>query len=506
MSLISLAFTVLALLTSTTATAVDLAGLEPAIAEAVKAATASTDREVAAMQQPADRARAWAELGMLYQAQHLGTDAETAYQQSIRETGIPEVHYLYGVLLAERGDLAGAIAQYRQVPDDAATAADLAAYRLGVALLTSGDLDGATAALDRIRQSSASAVVLVARADVAMALGDTATARDALEEAARLAPEAGRIAWRLATVYRKLGNTAMAQQWLGRRNDVAPAMDDPLLLEVAGRSLSPQFFLKAAERAWERGDLDGALLATQRASDLDPGGTEARFQRVRLLLQRGDLAGTASELDRIEAIDPDLAEGWYLRAQLLLQQGSLTNAVTTAERAVALEANEPARRLLAALYLRSERFADAALQYRALLATSKEHAYYGYWLALSLLGDGDCAAARAALNRALAINRQWGEAYLVLTRADAICGDLQVREAALVRALALRKQRDSPDMAVTLAFAAAGVGRLDLARQALAGTIHDPDAKMLLEAIDQGSLPPRPFAPGSRWWLPEEVR
>ena len=66
-----------------------------------------------------------------------------------------------------------------------------------------------------------------------MAARDWPRARALLERVLELEPNAGRVAYKLGQVHRRLGNLDRARQWLERRSEVAPGIEDPLLLEVA---------------------------------------------------------------------------------------------------------------------------------------------------------------------------------------------------------------------------------------------------------------------------------
>ena len=110
-----------------------------------------------------------------------------------------------------------------------------------------------------------SAAVLTALADAELGAGNARQASVLLERAAALEPEAGQIAYKLALSYRQLGDVERAQTWLRRRNDLAPAIDDPLLVEVAGPDPVAQVLRRRGEPrvATRRARRGGGGLATR---------------------------------------------------------------------------------------------------------------------------------------------------------------------------------------------------------------------------------------------------
>ena len=163
--------------------------------------------------------------------------------------------------------------------------------------------------------------------------------------------------------------------------------------------------------------------------------------------------------------------------------------------------------------MRDGRFATAQDHYRHLAKTHPTEPRHHYWLGMSHLATGDCGGV-PPLEEALRLHGEWGEAHLALARAEAICTEAKSRTAksseahsrATARAVALLHAREGPETRLTLAFVLLAAGDVaaatDLARQ----HAPHPDAAMLLEAIDHDTVPTTPFAPGSSWWIPPEVR
>ena len=484
--------------------------LPPALAATLRAAHVEATRLADTLPAAQARADAWGNLAMLYHAQRLHHLAEQAYDRALAENASDaRWRYLRAIVYSERGEIERAVEDFRRVavaqPDDATVR-----YRLGMALFITGELKAAAAELDHaMTLLPASALTLAARADVAAALGETATALQLLQRAWRLEPEAGQLAYKLAMLHRQLGDREAAQDWLRRQpnNSFAPSIDDPLLLEVARMSRSARFYEIAADWALARGDEQQAAVALRDAVALAPQDAALALRLVALLANLGRNEEALAETRRVLAVDDASAKAWYLLAWLLRQSpqaADLAEADSAAARSLQLEDDATTRALAAALAMRAERFAAAAAHYQRLAQDHPEQAYYRYWLGVAQLGAGDCAG-RQAVTQAIALRNDWGEAHLVLARADAVCG---AADAAQRRAQGLLKARDDVDTRLTTALAAFGQGRAAEAKRLATAELPHPDAALLLDALAAGSaaalLPP--FAKGSRWLRPAEVR
>ena len=483
---------------------------EDRVALTLRTAREQVLARVAELSEGAERADAWGGLGMLYHAQNRLREAAESYRRALDEAETIHWHYLLGVALADRGDVDGAAAGFRRALDLAEGRHMLASYRLGLALMADGQYAAAADALrDALAEAPEAAAVLTALGDAELGAGNLDAARDVLEQAAALEPGAGRIAYKLALTYRQLGDIESAEAWLERRNDLAPAIDDPLLLEVVTLSLSPKFFTDAGRRAWQRGEPDEAVAAWRRAAELAPGDAEVGLMLAHGLgtLGRQDEAG--AEVRRVLSLHPASARGWYLLAWMA-RDTSPDGAREAVQRSLQLADDEIARALSAALWMRQGRFRAAADDYQVLAAREPENAYYRYWLAMAYLGATSCEAARPILAEALRLQPKWGQAHIALTRADALCGDRAVRLAAVAKARRLVDLEDAADTRITLALTLMAVGRSDDARPIIAAHRANPDADMLHGAIaEHGNAAiealTRPFAEGSPWWLPAEL-
>lgn len=480
------------------------------IERTLQIASAQVETRIAELGEPSERSDALGGLGMLYHAQNRLAEAAQHYSDALAEQDTIHWHYLLGVVLADQGDVEAASREFRSALALAEGRHPLASYRLGRALLAQGDHSGAADVLrDAQGDAPESAAVLTALADAELGAGNVRQASALLERAAALEPEAGQIAYKLALSYRQLGHVERAQTWLRRRNDLAPAIDDPLLVEVAALTLSPKFFVDAGNRAWQRGEHDEAAAAWRRATELAPDEAEPGLVLAHALGTLGRIEEATAEVRRVVAAHPSSARAWYLLAWIA--QDSVQTAREATDRSLTLAEDDAARALSAALWMAQRRFAAAADDYQALVARQPDNAYYRYWLAMAYFGAGHCEAARPIMAEALRLQSNWGQAHIALMRADALCGDPSIRRAAHAKARQFVEIENGPDTWITLAWTALAVGRTAEARSIIDDQLPHPDAAMLEAAIaahgDRAiNALARPFAQASDWWRPAELR
>ncbi|MCY3813783.1 MAG: tetratricopeptide repeat protein [Gammaproteobacteria bacterium] len=484
-----------------------LADLPPALAATMREARGEAERLASTSTDASARAAAWGNLGMLYHAHRLRFLARDAYAAALAEAGTVRWRYLHGIAQAELGEIERAAHDFRLVTR--ATPDNMPAwYRLGVSLLLGGELAGAQTALDRARElDDDSALVLAALADVAGARGDHRAALGLLTRAVELEPEAGQLAYKLAMTHRALGDVERATAWLARspENRLAPKIDDPVLLEVAQMSRSARFYEIAADWALGRGDLDAAIQALESAAALSPDDSALALKLAAVMGDVGRRDEAVAQVRRALVLDEDSSAAWYRLAWLLRSGGKAADTQVAEDavgRALTIIDDARSRALAGAFAMRGERFGDAVRHYEALVALRPADAYGHYWLSMARLGAEDCRA-RQGFDEALRLRPDWGEAHIALARADALCG---FADRALARAKTLRGARDDANTRITQAFADAAAGRVDRAKALATADSTHPDAAHLLEAMAAGRLPARPFAAGSDWWLPPEIR
>ena len=439
--------------------AVDLEGLSQPLAETLGAATDKLERDLKTLVIPEERSAARGEVAMLFHAQFLLDLAEMEYTRAIEEASLARWHYLRGIVRMDQGRLLDAIGDFsevvRQRPKD-----HLALYR--------------------------------------------ELAKEYLEKSWE-AESSGQVAYKLGLVWRQLGDLQTSKEWIQRRSSVAPTVDDSVLLEVADRSISPRFYVRAAKWAWERGDVDDALQAYRFASNMAPNDVVIGLGFAGMLAGLGQVDEAIEEVRRLARENPDEGSVWR-RLAMLLHPVDVSAALDAARTAQRIENDDVSGALLAAIAMKARSYALAASTYEELTAMDGDNPYYFYWLAMARLADGHCSLALDSVAEAIRIRPSWGEAHVVQIRATALCGSLLIREKARGKAVALLRKQSDTDIRLTLAFAEMSLGNLGGAEKLIELERPHPDAALLAEALRRKRLPTLPFAAESSWWQPEEIK
>jgi tetratricopeptide (TPR) repeat protein len=147
---------------------------------------------------------------------------------------------------------------------------------------------------------------------------------------------------------------------------------------------------RQGHRLSEQGQLQQALVATERALELDPTLVPARFDRGQMRLTLGDHKGALADLDEVVAQSPDNPRYLGARCIARVAAGQVEPGMADCEKALtrpdqranALVARGQARLLV-------NRNADALNDFKAALNESPNHmrALYGQGVARQKLGD-----------------------------------------------------------------------------------------------------------------------
>ena len=485
----------------------ELSFLPPALAEDIQRMREHTDAQLASETDPAARAQIIGQLAFIYHAQQMLGAAEATYLKALENDEVYAYRYLLAIIVLQRGDTTSAIAHLDQVvlsnPDYVP-----AWYRLGNLQLLAGNVAAAeTAFLNAQKIYPDSAAIMVGLGDVELARENWQAAVEQLEKAAVFAPNNRQISYKLVVAYRELGDLEKAEALLPRADaDVhAPPLNDPLLVELAGLSRSGRFFIQAADWAFQRGDREAAHDALLQATELEPENLEYAIKYASFLELTGEYEKAVTEIKRFLNVREDAASAWYFLARLLRDTSDAEQylqGLVAAQKAVELDQNEDLyRTFAAAMTLQAALYPHAQEYYMQLVERNPSNAYFYYWFALARLAENHCDA-REALRRAIALRSSWGEAHVVLARADAFCGDL---DAATTRLDALAKAAADQDIQAAQAYVALLRGEFETAVTLAEPLLPDPDAQMVVDAAASESKPSRLFADASKWWVPPEL-
>lgn len=473
----------------------------------LRAARADVLEQQATEEDPQKRSDAWGNLGMIYHAQQFLDTALDAYRRALAQHEDARWHYLSAVIHLTRGDSETALAYLQQtvllIPDYTA-----AWYRIGTTHLMRGEFEEADEAfLEALKSQPTAAAILVGLADARLELGKTEDALDYLQRAWTSSPTAGQIAFKLAQIYQEQGDDEKFEEWIGLTKGVRnpPQIEDPLLVEVASLSRNSRFYKKAADWAIQRGDIPSAISAMKSAVAVEPDNTDLSLDYALLLFMAQQPEDAIKEVKGVLERDLESSRGWYRLAWMLRQSEDpeqYLEGLVAVRKSLEIADDDGTRRLSAAMLIGAGRFAEAEEDYGLLLAKEPENAYYHYWLGMVRLAQNDCGGVNS-IKRALSLKKDFGEAHVVLARAEALCGDT---EKALARIEALIGVKDDIDTRLAQAYIHLHAGRIESVKEIAEAALPHPDAQLLMNALDGNEKPTRLFEFGSPWWIPQELR
>ena len=243
--------------------------------------------------------------------------------------------YCWGQALASMGDYRGAAERLRQALAIRPTSVPA---RLKLAEVLRESADSARSA-ELYRQ------VLNETGDDATAhygLGRLLDGADAIAEfrkALAVFPRYGAAQFALATAYRKIGETAKAQEALSdyeRDKTLLPPLDDPEMAAVRSLNLSATGLLSQAAELEKDGRLEEALERHKRAIAMDPKLVDAYVNLISLYgrLQRDSEAEQAYH--QAIALDPNRTDAYYNFGVFCFERQRLSDAEKAFEAAVRL--------------------------------------------------------------------------------------------------------------------------------------------------------------------------
>ena len=352
-----------------------------------------------------------------------------------------------------------------------------------------GDLRGALAGYDRaIEHDAAHAEARIARAGVRLDLGRNADAAEDVAESKRLSPREPRAAYLAALLAEREGSPQKVRASLAE----VTALIDPLPIEFI--RYRPQLLMLAGLAHFGLGEREKArpfLEAFQRAQGATPVGKLL----ARIAMAEGNADRAVEILEGYVAAQPGdgqalallasahLSQGRHARATALLQQalrvgnggaddaglrtglglsllggGRAGDAVAELERAFGADSTQTqAGAALVALFLQADQPAKALELAQRLVRQQPDDARFSNLLGTALLRSADTAGARAAFERAAALDAGFDQAQFNLARLDAAS---KAYDAAADRLTAVLKRHDRPaEVMVELAALAEQRGR-----------------------------------------------
>jgi len=486
----------------------DTSKLAPDVAKQIADDRAVIDKATAVLVGP-PLAQTYADLGALYARNGFDEAAAVAFYDATQvNPNDGRWHYLSGVIARKlkRNNDARA---YFQAAYERDTVYLPIRYRLADTLVDSGDAAAARKLLeDTVREYTDQPVAFAMLGQLALKQKRYADAIDALNRAIKLDPKATGLYAYLADAYAGQGNTKAADEARAKVGPGTAELDDPL---VAG------------------------MLATQARATA--GGTVADAQAFarqgNIQAARDTLAAVLSKTpDDVEALTLgariEAALGNHMIAQIYIDQALKAKpgdaAVRTTSGVVAEYAGDDGKAydeyrqaqkldrklpdswlLLGNAEMRRARYAQAAEQYRGLIALQPDSANAYAHLVASLVAQGKCDGALQAINSVLERRKNDGDLLQIFVRVASTCSaaDAKTRDVALEYGQALYKDRADAGTSAALALALAAHGKFKEAQEYQAQAIFEAtrsrntDAAAMLKTTMQQfvkqQVPDRPW-------------
>lgn len=294
---------------------------------------------------------------------------------------------------------------------------------LGRAYEDLGEPQKALAAYRRATASEAgSAEVFLAMGRIQEAQGDRRGAAASYSSALSLDPTNADIRGHLRSTLEAEG---LHEAYVAALRDLATGPEDAPAFKALGLE-----YLAAGHR-------QAAVVALDTSLTLDPSQGDLHLSLGRTLLGLGDVAGASARLEAATRHAPSSVDAWRLYGHVLLRQGRPKEALVALEKAAALGGETPA--LVADLALAQFGQGDPKRALKMLQTATRDHpGAIEPWLALATIQldrDQDDGAARA-VEAALALDANSGDALLLLATVKARRGDLAGAEAGYRKAAA----------------------------------------------------------------------
>ncbi len=275
-------------------------------------------------------------LGKLLHAYKLLPPAIQCYQRARRlAPGDYATAYLLGIAQVQSGDDAGAIANLRAALTLNPAYAP-ARQRLGEVLYKTGALTEARTLFEALlAEQPDSAWARYRLAQVLAALDDPEGAIGNYRRAIELYGDFGAAHYALALASRDRGDTSLAQAHMTRYRthpEQTPPYEDPLLESLDALDISARAQVRRAGQLEHAGQVMEALLALQRAVQVEPQSVEAHSQLIRLYHRLNDAGRAEQHYRAVTAIEPNAVMANLEYGTLLAEQGRFADAATAFEK------------------------------------------------------------------------------------------------------------------------------------------------------------------------------
>ena len=298
----------------------------------------------------------------------------------------------------------------------------------------------------------------------ALARRDYATAVKDLGAALEIQPQATSLHYPLSLAYRALGDTRNADAHLRLRGDVATAVNDPLMRQVASLLQNATAFEVRGADALGKRQWPEAVANLRQALELAPDNAFTHLNLGTALFETGDAAGALREFRTAATLSPGLAKAHYGIGIVLEAAGKDREAVDAFSAAVRSDPSlVEARMSFADALRRTGRVEESLPQYAEVIKANPaiSQARFGHVMALVRLRRYTQARDELEVDVSTYPD-QPGFAH-ALARLLAASPDDRARDGARALSLVqeLLKAQRTIELAQTMAMALAEAGRFD---------------------------------------------
>jgi tetratricopeptide (TPR) repeat protein len=279
-----------------------------------------------------------------------------------------------------------------------------ARVRLAEALAATGKTDESERLYrDLLKEPAAEPVAEFELGRAAAAAGRHAEAVIHLERSVALFPELGAAHYALARSYRALGRTEAALRALDRHKQVGagwPAIDDPILSELAGLRDDARTWLRRGSKLADAGDVAGAIAAHEEALRRDASLAGAHVGLISLYGRLQNWTKAEEHYRAAVALGAELEDAHYNYGVLLGLQGRWDESAEAYRSALAVNPLNPtARNNLGQILERRQKVEEAAAEYRRALEAAPAFRLARFNLGRMLIASGRLQEAIVELDK-----------------------------------------------------------------------------------------------------------
>jgi len=492
----------------------DTSKLAPEAAKALAEQRAAIDKAKAALVGP-PLAQAYADIGALYARSGFDQAAAVAFYDATQVSPSDgRWFYLRGVLARKlkRDDEARANFQTALERDKVYMPIR---YRLADTLIDSGDLPAARKVLEDTASTYPNqAVAFSMLGQLAIKQKRYAEAVSALNNALKLDPKANELYSHLATAYDGQGNAAAATDARAKAGNVAPTLDDPLVVGISSRVVVEPTMERAQALARE-GRIQAAREMLATLLDKHPDDADAWALSARINAATGNIAIAKMNIDQALKVGSDNVVVRLTSGLVAEYSGDDRKAYDEYRQAQKIDRKLPDTWLMVGnAEMRRGRFAEATEQYRELVKLQPNTAQAYAHLSAALISQGQCGEALKEVNRVLAKHSNDGDLMLLFVAIASTCKDAtpQEKDIALDYGGVIYKQRPEAVACAAYALALAAHGKFKEAQEYQAEAIFEATRardsaaaaqfKSTMQQFVKHEVPDRPWAADSAYFKP----